>query len=317
MLKRCVKRIGLVGLTIGCRCGLILRRTSRPKSPAVRRFSPCCGVRSTLPAQLMAVSFRCMNSSAANSLAMKHPPASALTLEQSNTTLLYGHAGHEHSLAKLFRKLVVGPNPDLEIGNYLAKHAAISKSFNLTLSRLRRRCWPSLEFPLAGGFASLGLLTRFIPGCRVAWEVLARTVVAGRYSKHRTVSRWPGCEDCRTAPLLASDVKLVSLRNLGRPATAAPSPKRSVIMLCGNSALLKSNSLNCPLLPANWLNNCYRTPTVCSRVFDQWQSLTDVGQRTRIHGDYHLGQVLVEEHVHETLSLAPPKSNSASNGGAA
>jgi maltose alpha-D-glucosyltransferase/alpha-amylase len=87
-------------------------------------------------------------------------PATVCGGEQSNTTLLYG----SEYVCKLFRRIEVGPNPDLEVGRYLTEHAHFAHSPPVV---------GSLEHTAGDGGATsaLAIVTRFSPHQEDAWSM--------------------------------------------------------------------------------------------------------------------------------------------------
>ena len=82
----------------------------------------------------------------------------ALRGEQSNTSVIFG----DRFILKLFRKLDDGLNPDLEIGRYLTEEAGFTRTAPLA---------GSIELQRGGGQpATLGILHGFVPNEGDAWR---------------------------------------------------------------------------------------------------------------------------------------------------
>jgi maltokinase len=97
------------------------------------------------------------------------PPAGLtprlLGREQSNTSLVYG----DSYILKLFRRVAPGPNPDLEL------------SLALAATGSSRAPEPAAWFEAVGPFAepaTLGVLQRFLPGSRDAWQLALEAIAA-------------------------------------------------------------------------------------------------------------------------------------------
>ena len=84
-------------------------------------------------------------------------------VEQSNTSVVFG----ERLILKLFRKLDVGTNPDLEIGRFLSEHGffntpPVAGALELRSTDLEPR--------------TLGILQRFVPNRGDAWKYTLETL---------------------------------------------------------------------------------------------------------------------------------------------
>lgn len=78
--------------------------------------------------------------------------------EQSNTSIIYG----DKLILKLFRRIVSGENPDLEIGRYLTEQGQFSQIAPVA---------GSLRYEHGGAEAStLGMLLGFVPNVGDAWD---------------------------------------------------------------------------------------------------------------------------------------------------
>ncbi len=80
--------------------------------------------------------------------------------EQSNTSVVFGG----RAILKIFRKLEPGPNPELEITDFLTRHAAF---------RGAPRLGGAIEYEVAGEEpTTVGILHEFIPNQGDAWTAL-------------------------------------------------------------------------------------------------------------------------------------------------
>ncbi len=96
-------------------------------------------------------------------------PVTALTGEQSNTSLRFG----EELILKLFRRVQFGPNPEVEIGWFLTEHT----QFHGMPAVVGSLDYHSPE----GSTASLALLQRFVPNVGDAWQTTLRRLANGEY----------------------------------------------------------------------------------------------------------------------------------------
>jgi maltose alpha-D-glucosyltransferase / alpha-amylase len=237
--------------------------------------------------------------------------------EQSNSSMLFG----DKFILKLFRRLEEGPNPDLEIGRFLAE-----KEF------------PYVP-PLAGALeyhrdndsttTSLAILHGFIPNCKDAWAYTLDTVE--RY--YERVNALP--EEHREAPYpqthmldaASQELPLSVAELLGTYAEAArllgertaslhlclesagsdekdfaPEPfnpfyQRGLFQTMRNQVVQNMALLRRKLnsLPEALRADAERAATLEGEVLKRLRTIADTPintMRLRIHGDYHLGQVL-------------------------
>jgi maltose alpha-D-glucosyltransferase/alpha-amylase len=238
-------------------------------------------------------------------------------VEQSNTSIIYG----DRLILKLFRKLQDGPNPDLELGRYLAEEARFTQTAPLagSLEYQRQR---------GGATATLGILHGLVPNEGDAWSYTLDEL--GRFF-----------ERALAAPDLTEPVALAAAALLEAAGQEPPELARDTIDIYLNEArLLGQRTAELHLaLAANRADPAF-APEALSTLFQrsiyqsmrsqaaqvftllrkQLKRLPEVAQadaqqalnaesrvnaclraviggkldatRTRIHGDYHLGQVL-------------------------
>jgi maltokinase len=197
-----------------------------------------------------------------------------LTAEQSNTSLVYG----EESILKVFRRVFPGPNPDLEV----------TSALNRLGSRHIAEPYGSIETMMEGVATTLAILSKYLRTATDGWT-LAATSVRDLYARdlydsdtvsaadaggdfsgeahrlgaataevHRNLAEAFGTDDL--APDALHEMAEQMYRRLDLAAAAVPELARFADMI-GNaySALAKINDP----VPAQ-----------------------------RVHGDYHLGQVM-------------------------
>ncbi|WP_047489470.1 maltose alpha-D-glucosyltransferase [Terriglobus sp. TAA 43] len=211
-------------------------------------------------------------------------PSRKTSAEQSNSSLLYGAS----FILKLFRRLQPGENPDAEIGRFLTETAHFQ--------HIAPFAGEVLYTPKDGDTTTLGLLQGLIANEGDGWEWMLSQI------RHSADS-----------PAYANAVRLLGQRTgemhralatpTSNPAFAAETTDtdalgrdgerlESQINIAINSFKMSFAKLPDALLPS--------VATLISRRDDMFTlaeslrhlSAADAGIRTRIHGDYHLGQVL-------------------------
>ncbi len=194
--------------------------------------------------------------------------------EQSNTSLLYGHA----YVLKLFRRLVVGPSPDVELHRALGEVGCPHIAAQLG----------AIEGRLDGAGVTLGMLNEYLPNAADGWamatasirDLLAETgsTAAGAHPEE------VGGDFASEAHRLGHAVATVHgdlARALGRvDADAGDLPRLAAGMHRRLDAVLAA-------VPA-------LTPheAVVRAAFDAVAALPGPVPVQRVHGDLHLGQVL-------------------------
>jgi maltose alpha-D-glucosyltransferase/alpha-amylase len=239
-----------------------------------------------------------------------------LKAEQSNTSILY----EDRFYFKLFRRLEEGPHPDREITQYLTEHAAFPSIPSYAGSIEYRQ--PGLEPVLAG------LLQGFVPNQGDAWTYTLDAV--GRYFE-RVLSRRGEIPEMPTAPVAILDMNPDSIPSLVRELIEGPYlemagflGKRTAQMHLALSSSEETDFVPEPftMLYQRSVYQSMRTllrrtmqalrnnienlekpvqeeatyvlsseQKILSR-FERIMSRKFSATRIRIHGDYHLGQVL-------------------------
>ncbi len=234
--------------------------------------------------------------------------------EQSNTSVVYG----DQLILKFFRKVEEGINPDLEIGRFLTEKKTehfVPVAGALEYSRQ------------SGQSVTLGILHEFVPETRDAWSytldslrdyfeqvMVKQTDVAEVMPSNSLATEIGG-----GIPELANDIigsYLTSAELLGQRTAElhlalasqpenpdfAPEPftsfyQRSIYQymrnLAGQALLLLKKRL--PQLPPETQQLAQVVLNRQEQLMERFKSVLNLkitGQRTRCHGDYHLGQVL-------------------------
>ena len=230
----------------------------------------------------------------------------AITAEQSNSSVAYG----DRLILKFFRRLEEGVNPDLEVGGFLTEKAHYQHTPQLL---------GALEYRGARGLRmTQGILQGFVPNQGDAWQYTMKSISAfynevGKSSTQSAVV--DGRNDASRAliaPFLES-VGLLARRTaelhlaLGSPAAPteadfAPEPFDDKFQRSFEDELLElTNRIFGQLrhaqdrLPENAKPKVEKVLGSESQIIERFHAALSApirAVRTRIHGDYHLGQVL-------------------------
>ncbi|MFI7128388.1 aminoglycoside phosphotransferase [Nonomuraea sp. NPDC050153] len=214
-----------------------------------------------------------------NGLRMRHVPGAAvdtshrslvLGAEQSNTSLVYGDA----YICKLFRRLIPGVNPELEIVTALAARGAphIAQPYG----------W--IESDLDGTDTTLGFMQEFLSTANDGWD-LALTSVRDLYASLPEV---PAAE-------AGGDFAAESLRLGGATARvhhelAAAFPTE-VVESHEVKRMAETFRRKLGRAAAEVPELRQHVPAV-EHAYHQVELLTHEVPVQRVHGDYHLGQVM-------------------------
>jgi trehalose synthase-fused probable maltokinase len=230
----------------------------------------------------------------------------AITAEQSNSSVAYG----DRLILKFFRRLEEGVNPDLEVGGFLTEKAHYQHTPQLL---------GALEYRGARGLLmTQGILQGFVPNQGDAWQYTMKAI-SNFYNE--VGNSLPGAfvadpqnDDAREliAPFVES-VGLLARRTaelhlaLVSPAAAkepdfAPEPFDDNFQRSFEDALLElTNRIFRQLryaqdrLPENAKSKAEKVLASEPQIIERFHAALSSpirAVRTRIHGDYHLGQVL-------------------------
>jgi maltose alpha-D-glucosyltransferase/alpha-amylase len=241
----------------------------------------------------------------------------AITLasgEQSNTSAFYG----DRLMLKLYRKPEAGPNPDLEILRYLTENHSFDRSPSLA---------GCIEYaPFEGEVQTVGILESVIENQGTAWEWMLeelsrfyeRCVTSAEMDR---TSSAPGRTDTVESPIGttlqdAAGLSLEAAATLGRrtaelhlaltksdhdPAFAPePFTPADLALVIDNLRVEAAHTFkllrdNLERLPEDIAGDAEQLLRQQDRLVTRLQR-AEVSEgsllKTRIHGDYHLGQVL-------------------------
>ena len=247
-----------------------------------------------------------------------HLDPAILRAEQSNTCITYG----DRFILKLFRRPEPGVNPDLEVGRFLTEHSPAVRVPAVAgyLEYRRGRSEPT----------TLAILHEFVPNEGDAWaytldaigDYLERVIteVANVDAKDVPVPVESFCSLLeREVPALAVDMIgpfLQSAELLGQrtgelhtalasapedpafaPEPFTPFYQQSIFQSMRTMAarVLPVLERRVPFLPEETANDARRLLSSQPEMLSHLRRVIDQrigGMRTRVHGDYHLGQVL-------------------------
>jgi maltose alpha-D-glucosyltransferase/alpha-amylase len=250
-----------------------------------------------------------------------HAPADALSqiarraADQSNTSVVFGR----HLIMKMFRRVEHGPNPDVEIGDYLTRANFMRvPPLKGTLTYVTR----------AGGPADIAMLQEFVVNQGNGWQVTIDSLA--RYFDHVVTLPYPNVSvreaheylagggpvpaavsEAITTDLAMADVLgrrtgelHVQLAESTDPAfapegfTAADLASTAVAMQRQADEQLQMLGTALPSLEGRARELARQVVDMRDDLVQRFAGLTRVengGLRLRCHGDYHLGQVLVTE----------------------
>jgi maltose alpha-D-glucosyltransferase/alpha-amylase len=211
--------------------------------------------------------------------------------EQSNTCVIFD----ERYILKIFRKLASGINPDVEIGRALAE-----QQFDGTVPPMHAM----LALGIEGEQATIGVMHQYLHGAKTAWDVLLELLKEAVQAREQNplatslgavlqMSAALGSLTARMHTLLAQATGFdfaaegwtAAERELLAASQADYSAKQ-IALLCDRLTHLPTDTQALAQLVID------RQQVLLQR-FVGWKTVEHCGQRIRIHGDYHLGQVLV------------------------
>ncbi len=212
--------------------------------------------------------------------------------EQSNTSIIYG----DRAILKLFRRLEVGENPDVEIGRFLTTR---------TKFRGTPALFGTIRLDAAGGSSVSAILQEFVKGSRDAWG----------YALESARDCFTAPEDDEPATAFADEARSLgrvtrelhdALASDANDPEFAPQRATADDVASWVAATKRSIEEGLALLEARMAGTAATNETTAAarvllrrraefpRLVDEIEEAirSDAGARTRHHGDYHLGQVL-------------------------
>lgn len=215
-----------------------------------------------------------------------------MAAEQSNTSIVFG----DLAILKLFRRLEVGENPDVEISRHLTLHTGFRHTPPLL---------GTLRFESAdGGIAVAGMLQQFLPGVGDAWSyALDRARPYFRGDSERPENAF--ARDAERLGFVTRELHEALATETTDPAFAPVRTTRedvsawaaAVRAAVTDSFVMLERRIDANSLPPARMDEARalarRRPELLEHLSHTVDSLGNrLGDRIRHHGDYHLGQVL-------------------------
>ncbi len=197
-----------------------------------------------------------------------------LTGEQSNTSLVFGEA----AILKVFRRVSPGPNPDLEVGLALAGLGSshIAEPYG----------W--LEAPMAGVTTVLAILSRYLRAASDGWS-LAATSVRDLYALGQ--QRFGQQEAAEAGGDFAGEAERLGVATAQVHADLAEAFGTSELDADAIRELAEQMCRRLDIAVAA-VPELARHADVIGAAYASLANLTEPVPAQRVHGDYHLGQVM-------------------------
>jgi maltokinase len=192
-----------------------------------------------------------------------------LTGEQSNTSLVFG----ESSILKVFRRVAPGPNPDLEVARALAELGSthVAEPFG----------W--IETTMDGVPTVLAILSRYLRAASDGW-LLAATSVRDLYAAGDTRADEAGGDFAGEAERLGVATAQVHT-DLAEAFGASELHPEAIRELA--EQMFRRLDMAVAAVP-----ELARYADMIGDAFSSLAKLTEPVRAQRVHGDYHLGQVM-------------------------
>jgi maltokinase len=192
-----------------------------------------------------------------------------LTSEQSNTSLLFG----EDSILKVFRRLSPGPNPDLEVPQALARLGSAHVA--------RPLGW--IQTHAGGQVTVLGILSAYLRAATDGWT-LAATSIRDLYAEESLSAAEAGGDFAPEAKRLGAATAEVH-RDLARAFGTAQLPAGGAADLAEQMQARLDEALT-------EVAELGRYAGMLGAAYSDLAKIDGPLPAQRIHGDYHLGQVM-------------------------
>lgn len=197
------------------------------------------------------------------------PPARVGSAEQSNTTAFFG----DRLIMKIYRRLVPGENPEVEILRFLAHHASVPT--------------PRLVGEAEVSGCALAMVQTFVPSKGDVWGSTLTSIAS--YLADPTLESLDR-EVARARKLGERTAALHRALASGTDPAFAPAPmEMSVVSEARKNLARMIEKLRGVSAAAELVE---RAPEIDARLA-RAETMTFATKCIRIHGDYHLGQVLV------------------------
>ena len=192
-----------------------------------------------------------------------------LTGEQSNTSLVFG----ESAIFKVFRRVTPGPNPDLEVASALAKLGSshIAEPYG----------W--VETRMDGAATVLAILSRYLRAASDGWS-LAATSVRDLYATEGADAAEAGGDFAGEAERLGAATAQVH-QDLAEAFGRSELEPEAIRELA--EQMYRRLDIAIATVP-----ELARHADMIGDAYSRLAKLTEPTPAQRVHGDYHLGQVM-------------------------
>lgn len=217
-------------------------------------------------------------------------PVTAINYDQSNSAIRFG----ERLFLKLFRKLETGVNPDYEIAQFLTDRTSFG--------RLPQVAGAIEYHTSAGEVMTLAVLQTWVPNQGNAWEAmladLKRVLAGGDFHEddlirlgQRTAEMHNALASCMDLAEFAPEA--MTSHDIDR--LVARLQHRAKKILTSVEELLQSDSTKSKAVNRDKLTQLLKLAPAIDEVAERIKN-SPLAAKTRVHGDYHLGQVLCQDH---------------------
>lgn len=213
-------------------------------------------------------------------------PSRLIGAEQSNSSIVYG----DRAILKLYRRLESGPNPEVELGRYLSVEAGFASV---------PRVYATARLVGDDGLdAALLILQAFVPndGDGWTWALAQAGAAYAAAGAGTSLDRWFAGQADTLAAVAALGRTTARMHAALAAATAAdlrPRPAGPAELAnWGAEVRQEAQVTTAALARAGHDDEALRRAVEAAQVFASPEGLTAPGLQTRVHGDYHLGQVI-------------------------
>lgn len=191
--------------------------------------------------------------------------AARLTSEQSNTSVVYDFPGGVQAILKVFRVYALGSNPDVELQRALDSTETVPHFY------------ASARITESQGSADVAVVQEFLPGATDAWQAIQQHIAT---------------PSARTTPRSAWEGAIAELGRTTRRMHEALAAE------CGTETATQERQAE---LHRQWTARAHAAIAARPELADWEGTIATVYSATshvtwpalqRIHGDYHLGQVI-------------------------
>jgi len=196
-------------------------------------------------------------------------PGRAVGAEQSNSSVIFG----DRAIAKLYRRAAVGPNPEVELLRYLSAAAPGSVP----------TVYATVSATVDEGRIDVLLLQEFLAGAEDGWSWMCARL-AGTSPSRAEAEEAAAAIGSLTARLHAALAEAEGEGMAARPCTAGD------VLLLRDETVREAEQTAAMLEEAGFDGGAARE---ASGILRNWSLVSgDFGRLMRVHGDYHLGQLL-------------------------